>query len=205
MVLESRKKMFAHGVPYNQVNANNFNNLLDKFKKRIEFWYIKPGEDLRYCQYCGFIVMAISCIIIDTLCGYRYGIQENTKGFNFINFCKEYYPKLMESVPARCQSEYPDLKGKTYADVLWNSYRCKILHESRIPYYGGISEDVELVEYNSNSRWILINPHGLLQQTKDVLGKFIDEVKRGEYKKEFKKRFRYIFSPGIDTKAWGNL
>ena len=51
MVLKNKEKMFAFKVSYNQIEPNNFNALLDKFKKRIEGWYIKPGEDLRQFKY----------------------------------------------------------------------------------------------------------------------------------------------------------
>jgi len=204
MVLRSGEKMFAVGVKYGEVNADNFHDLLDKFKKRIEWWYIKPGEGFRQCEYCGFIVMAISCIVIDTLCGYRYGKVEDTRGSDFINFCKEYFPKLKESLPINCQSKYQELKGKIYAYVLYRSYRCKILHESKIQYYGGISEDIELIDYDDNCDWIVINPHGLLQETKKVLDEFINQIKKGKYEKEFKKRFRFVF-PEIETGVWGSL
>ena len=205
MVLKNKEKMFAFKVSYNQIEPNNFNALLDKFKKRIEGWYIKPGEDLRQFKYSGFIVMGISCIVIDTLCGYRYGLRGDTTRPDFIKFSKEYFPKLKESLPTDCQSKYQELQGKTYADVLYKSYRCKILHESRIPYYGGISEDIDLIEYDNNSSWILINPHALLQETKAVLEKFIKQIKQGKYENEFKKRFRFVFDPEIDTSVWGHL
>lgn len=213
MVLTNGEKMFALGVSYDQVDPNNFNNLLDKFKKRIEWWYIKPGEDLRQFEYSGFIVMGISCIIIDTLCGYRYGINDetpnrfipgNTIRSDFISFCKEYFPNLKKSLPINCQSKYQELQGKAYADVLYESYRCKILHESRIPYYGGISEDIELIDYDDISGWILINPHALLQETKAVLDKFINQIKTRKYEKDFKKRFGFVFND-IDTSVWGRL
>lgn len=213
MALTNGEKMFALGVSYDQVNQNNFNDLLDNFKKRIEWWYIKPGEDLRQFEYSGFIVMGISCIIIDTLCGYRYGIDNNTLNrrrsgdttkTDFISFCKEYFPKLKKSLPTGCQSKYQELQGKTYADVLYESYRCKILHESRIPYYGGISQDGELIDYDANLGWILINPHALLQETKAVLDKFINQIKTRKYENEFKKRFRFVFND-INTTIWGSL
>jgi len=158
--------------------------------------------------------MGISCIIIDTLCGYRYGIDNNcttnrrrsgdTTKQDFINFCKDYFPKLEKSLPTNCQQKYNELQGKSYAEVLYESYRCKILHESRIPYYGGISEDIELIDYDDNSGWILINPHALLQETKTVLDKFINQIKTGKYENEFKKRFVFVFND-IDTSVWGNL
>ena len=214
MVLKNKEKMFAYEVPYDQVDPDKFIDLLNNFKKRIEWWYIKPGEDLRQSEYSGFTVMGISCIIIDTLCGYRYGIDGSTTlnrarpgdttKTNFISFCKEYFPKLKKSLPTGCQSKYQELQGKTYADVLYESYRCKILHESRIPYYGGISQDGELIDYDANLGWILINPHALLQETKAVLDKFINQIKTRKYENEFKKRFRFVFNE-INTTIWGSL
>lgn len=211
MGFTSGKKMFAYEVPYNEIDTSNFNDLLEKYKKRIECWYIKPGEDLRNVEYSGFIVMGISCIIIDTLSGYRYGIDENhyngripgdTTKTDFIKFCKEYFQELNKNLPSNCISKYSELNNKTYADVLYESYRCKILHESRIPYYGGISEDVKLIDYHDESSWILINPHALLKKTREVLDVFIIQLKDGEYCDEFKRRFRFIFKNEIDSSVW---
>jgi hypothetical protein len=205
-------KMFAHEVRYGDVDPENFELLLEQFKERIYYWNIKPGFDLREINYAGFTVMGISCIVIDTLCGYYHGIDEmnyhggqkgNTIGRDFIDFVKKYYPPLNNPIPKEMIDEYPEIVREVpdYASMLYKAFRCKILHETRIPFWGGLSEDIPLLGYDIDSKWMIINPHGLLQETNRVLDQYISDVSEGKNELEFKRRFRYVFSE-INTQCW---
>jgi len=202
MSIDNDEKMFAHEIPYNSVNPTIYDDVLDKFRKRIYYWYIKPAEDLRPLPYTGLITMGISCIVIDTLSGFRYGIEGDTTRADFIRFCRNHFPEFAGELPSDFLVDYPEIEQNTYAYILYKAFRCKILHESRIDYYAGVSGDVEFIGYDPDKNWILINPHSLLERTKDVLHICIDEAQEGEYKVNFQRRFHYAFQGEIDTSCW---
>lgn len=67
---------------YNQVNWNDENAAINKFKEQLEEWYIEPIESLlKDSRHYGFAVVALTCILIDTLAQYYEGKELSREQF----------------------------------------------------------------------------------------------------------------------------
>src|ERR1019366_2899813 len=73
-------RAFRRGKPYDQVNWNDFREVVNEFHGRIDDWYILPTKELVKHNEGGhfvFPVMAINCLLIDTLSQYYYGTDRS--------------------------------------------------------------------------------------------------------------------------------
>lgn len=129
---------------YSAIDWYNFTEVVEAFDRRIRGWYIEPTELLiSQSGHYSFTVMAMTCLLIDALSQYRYGVL-SSEGQHFKRFVKDFLPSYGGSLPSMIC--HYDLKystnGKpldTYADVLWHGFRCGILHEAHAPLYCGIN------------------------------------------------------------------
>lgn len=208
-MLEKNEKMFSPKYKFSQIDPNNFTDLIEKFEDRMNGWYFNPANILLKNKHTGFPVMAIACIIVDTLAGYFKGLERDTEESDFIEFLREKIPELHTELPLECQNKYPNLRKKDYAYAIYKAFRCGILHEARIKHYGAISEEnVELIKYDAKSGWILINPRNLVAKLEEVFNEYIKNLKNGENAqlvKNFKKRFYHLFKKEIDLKSFKSL
>jgi hypothetical protein len=155
-MLEQNKKKFSPNYEFCEINPEDFPDLIEKFKDRMDGWYFAPAEILLKEKDTGFPVMAIACIIIDTLAGYFEGVKGDTKESHFEKFLRERIPEFSRTLPKECQDRYKELKGKDFSFAIYKALRCGILHEARIKHYGAISEEnVKLIKYDNESGWIL--------------------------------------------------
>jgi len=150
-------RAFRIGKSYDQIDWSKFRDVIDEFHRRIDEWYIKPAKELGKNGYFAFSVMAINCLLVDTLSQYYYGNDlspteqkqpKNKKknpigsgalessGAKFKDFLVERLKHRTGSLPTKITTPRGDLL--TYEDVLWSGFRCGILHEAHIPLYGAI-------------------------------------------------------------------
>lgn len=119
---------------YKQLNlendqSNDWGKAIDIFKKRIASRYLEPVDmlikkdndrsptDRRY----GFTILAIDCLLIETLQSFREGLN-NTKGKSkdmFVNFLTQ-------------RESFRDDFKKDEAERFYYDIRCGILHQAEI-------------------------------------------------------------------------
>jgi hypothetical protein len=150
-------RAFRREKPYDKVNWNNFREVLDEFHGRMDYWYILPAKELGKNGHFVFPVMAINCLLIDTLSQYYYGKdlspteqkkpenkRKNPIGSGSLESCGAKFKDFLVArlkhrtgvLPTKITTARGDLL--TYEDVLWSGFRCGILHEAHIPLYGAI-------------------------------------------------------------------
>lgn len=100
---------------------NNWDRAVKIFDDRIQGRYldiidklIKENELIRD----GFAIMALNCLLIETLLQFRYGWDE-TKGGN-----KKSYSEFLSNV-------FPDIFNKKIANIFYSDIRCGILHSAQ--------------------------------------------------------------------------
>ena len=134
-VVESTR-WFSKDKKYSEINWANFGQVVAEFEGRIGKWYLEPGKLLKDTSgHFGFPVLALSCLLIDTLSQYFRGLPRSA-GAEFRKFAANHVPGLSGALPTSIR--LPDGKEvKTYAELLWK-VRCGVLHEANIPLYSGI-------------------------------------------------------------------
>ena len=149
------QRFFSAGKKYDSITWNDFKQVVDAFKARIEDWYIKPAEALRIASWDNsFALMAIDCLLIDTLSQFHYGKVVSSRGTfkRYVRkklkpFCADLPEKIRKRPTRRKRRKAPTTKPKPqrqeyyedFADVLYHCFRCGILHEAHIAGCGGLA------------------------------------------------------------------
>jgi len=117
--------------------------IIDAFERRIRGWYIEPIEYLFTHHDPGhfaFAIMAMNCLLIDTLSQFETGEPEGTPDI-FKEFVRLNLPNYSGSVSI--DHYRPGRASPTalvdVADVLYHGFRCGILHQAHAPLYCGIN------------------------------------------------------------------
>jgi hypothetical protein len=138
------ERYFEKAQKYSEINWDNFAEVVDAFELRIKGWYIDPAEHLlQHSGHYSFTVMATTCLLIDALSQYRYG-KLFSKGEHFKDFVKDFLPSYNGDLPSHVlhydHNHNPRGKRiKKFSEVLWNGFRCGILHEAHAPLYCGVN------------------------------------------------------------------
>src|SRR5208337_3432375 len=138
------ERYFEKGRRYSEIEWTNFAEAVEAFDHRIRGWYIDPTENLiKQSGHHSFTVMAMTCLLIDALSQYRYG-ELFSEGKHFKRFVEDFLPSYKGSLPHPVwHYDHNYNQGgkrlRKYSEVLWNGYRCGILHEGHAPLYCGIN------------------------------------------------------------------
>lgn len=149
------QRFFSAGKKYDSIDWDDFKEVVEAFKTRIDDWYIKPAEELRKATWdFSFALMAIDCLLIDTLSQFHYGKIVGTRGI-FKRYVRKKLKPFRDDLPnkikirpsrrKRRKSATPALKPlkqdyfEDFADVLYHCFRCGILHEAHITGCGGLA------------------------------------------------------------------
>ena len=139
-------RAFRRMTRYDQIKWNDFRAVVDAFHGRIDDWYILPTKELinhKDGGHYAFAVMALNCLLIDTMSQFYYGLLTSS-GKKFKNFVRDRIPKLAGNLPVQInQPVSPHNKNgdplSTYEEVLYTGFRCGILHQAHAPLYGVLS------------------------------------------------------------------
>lgn len=155
------QRFFERDRLYSDINWSDFQDILKAWERRINGWYIEPidamlGRDLTgwrlwiferltprpHSGHYAFAVMSMTCLLIDALSQYKFG-ELSSEGRHFKRFINECLPSYGGELPAELwhYDHKFSANGRRlteYSEVLWNGYRCGILHQAHAPLYCGI-------------------------------------------------------------------
>lgn len=193
----------------------NYEEVIKFFKDRIDYFYIKPSKFIikkikrrkKYASIFGFILIAFSSILIDTLSQYRYG-EITSKETIFTQFLRDYIKKFKSTFTKIGKLYLKDdmknsIKGSqtNYADVFYKGFRCGIVHNGKILSYGGyvynqnsFFKENQWTDSNKTKRLELaIDPVILFKRVEDAFKKYIKELQTNLYMTEFLEKFEFDF------------
>jgi hypothetical protein len=187
-------------------------SVVPAFEARITDWYIVPGKILAADWHNAFSVMAIDCLLIDTLAQFEKGAAEGT-GPMYVEYVKDNLPEFAPRLPADIRRDgRPDLK--TGADVLYSAFRCAIVHEAHIPPYAAINPEPGIVRYiasghakyadGTDCTAVSVDPILLLRKLEGIFKTYIlnlldPDLSYEGLRKMFKRKFTSNY--GIDISA----
>lgn len=205
------KRHFRPGRYYSDIDWNDFAQAVNEFQKMIEEWYVKPAEALKsQSPHFGFPIMALNCVLIDTLSQYYYG-QKSSSRRTFKRFVQSKFPAFKVALrrPIPYKHKGKDKELSDYADVLYHCIRCGIMHEAHIPPCAMMNRSRRAVvtshlsgyaAYSDGSKCpsVNIDPHRLLESVKAVLSSYVAQLvdsnpkfepRRAKFRKKFKASF----------------
>jgi hypothetical protein len=158
------------------VNAQERDKIADALHRRFEQRYIDPvspskddqsGKDKESRkQIHGFTMMAISCLLIETLQSFRQG-WENTNGNSQLAFCQFF--STNESFK----------EFRVHSVQFYKNVRCGILHQAETTGGWKITRNTNAPLFNPNPP--TINAILFLQELREALNKFREGLKAAEW------------------------
>ena len=140
------KRFFTADTHYSDVDWNDETTAIGKFKEQLEDWFSDPIRSLiSESPHFGFTIVALTCVLIDTLSQYYYG-KETSSRTAFKDFLKEWFPDFGDNFPTSISVAGSD-PVKNYADAVYHAFRCGILHEAHVALYGVVTGDADAIEY----------------------------------------------------------
>lgn len=182
--VQSADRYFSSRTVYLAIDWNRMSSIVPAFKQRITDWYIGPGRDLTRDWHNAFSVMAIDCLLIDTLAQFEQGVPESS-GSMFIGFAKRKLPEFAVSLPAPIKR--PTKRDMTTAaDVLYAGFRCGIVHEAHIPPYASVNPEPGIVRCVASGHTkyadgtdcpaVFVDPVRLFRKLEGLFQQYISEL-----------------------------
>jgi hypothetical protein len=222
-------RAFRRMTRYDQINWKDFRAVVDAFHGRIDDWYIHPTKILIHHPEGGhwvFPVMAINCLLIDTISQFYFGADlspeeklnpkrcnpPNASGARFKDFLRERLPHRTGKLPTNIATQRGDLE--TYEDVLYSGFRCGILHQAHIPLYGAIYGDDRVLVFQSAGSTeyadgtdcpsVICFPQMLFDEIETVFKKYLADLTDpnpafSDLRRRFKAKFEDSFGVAIST------
>jgi len=192
--MENGEKKFSPNCTFDDLKDAEIDKLIDAFIDRMKGWYFQPLKSLLGLDTektkgdYDFISLAIECMLIDALAGYFYGIERNTGKCSFIVF-------LIENLGFKSYKE---------AEKFYEDFRCGIVHETRIKKSGFVSRKEKFPHYWIVNDKLYVNPVKLFTELKSFFiwycDKLLEEDKENIIRKNFLRRFRYLFKDHEELK-----
>lgn len=237
------ERFFEKDRLYASINTADLKDIVSAWERRMKGWYIEPVEVMLNRDVKGwkkslvawiakrpdpghyaFTVMSITCLLIDALSQYRFG-ELASKGEHFKRFVEDCLFSYKGTLPQTTwhYDHSNSANGKRlmkYSEVLWNGYRCGILHQAHAPLYCGIvpgnfgprMEPTNHAEYGpsagnaatpvgSNCPTVVVCPEHLFDEVRKFLDQYINDLTtpnpiHDSLRLSFKKKFSDSF--GLD-------
>ncbi|HVA45032.1 MAG TPA: hypothetical protein VNH11_01490 [Pirellulales bacterium] len=234
------ERYFERDRKYAEINWTYFPGIVDAFERRIRGWYIEPIEILlergvnrhvRRVVCClanrhdgghySFAVMAMTCLLIDTLSQFQRGLLKATtsafKAF-VIHDLPSYNVTISPAIDDYGRGAGDPKQLSNIADVLYTGFRCGILHQAHAPLYCGIRPGnvPPIIEPTDHAKYaagatkstvggdcavVVIYPEHLFDEVMSFFAKYLSKLKDSDSKNnqlrdDFKKKFADSF--GID-------
>lgn len=171
--------------------SSDWNRAIEIFNERIRSRYLEPGDLLieednkrspverRY----GFSILAIDCLLIETLQSYREGLTD-TK-----NKSREMFERFLTS-----SKGFREHFSKDQATSFYHEFRCGILHQAEVM-GPSLLWSVGLLKGEKTDGTPYINRTKVHEYLKDEIKRYSDELrdpKNSELRKNFKTKMDFI-------------
>lgn len=162
---------------WQEAHANNdWNRMVEIFKDRIESRFLKPirmiAKDPDIGEFSGFSILALDCLIIETLNQFYSGLDETEGPHNkaFWSFFKnsEFFKKHF---------------SKKKAFTFYSHYRCGILHQAQTKGKSlvriGQNTMIQSVE-NDISKGLIVDRSKFHKAVEDEITSYMEKLKIGD-------------------------
>lgn len=170
-------------------NEEDWSKAISIFEDRIKGRYLDVIDriiDDRRLMIDGFSIMALNCLLIETLLQFKNGWDEtqNSNSYHYSEFLMEEFPQTFINI---------NLARKFYRDI-----RCGILHSAQTKNGSQLTIDKEYVIkfiYTSRGKSISVDVVGISKMIKDYFFSYVEKLKdcRNEDKRYcFLKKMTYL-------------
>jgi hypothetical protein len=156
------------------------------FEDRIRGRFLKFVDIIGKCEYSGFAVLALDCLLIETLQQFREGKDETPPGRSGC-----YFVHFLTETSFRCWFD------ECKATEFYKKIRCGILHQAEVKGNSRvrIDQDTPLLAWTEGKRGVIVNRKLFHEQLVRVFEEYLCRLRdpsNGEERSKFKKKMDYI-------------
>ena len=169
-------------------SKNDWDKAIDMFSDRIYRRYIEQiNVLLNNPKVNGFVIMAINCLLIETMLQFREGLDQSPR-----NQCRDKYSDFLVD-------NFPETFCKKAAERFYRDVRCGILHSAQTKGKTCLStEDSYIIDFDSNNK-MHISVVGISNVLQEYIEKYcielvtdISNAETIELRENFIKKMDYI-------------
>lgn len=152
---------------------------IDIFTARIKERFLEPIRLIEKCDFSGFAVMALDCLLMEMLQQFRAGVNRTPAGKS-----KDFFIDYLTT------TSFGEFFDERMATLFYRQIRCGILHQAELRGSSRISvdDDVPLVRYSDDEKGLIVNRHLFHKQLVTEFHNFLDEL-RNPYKPAVRVKF----------------
>ena len=159
---------------------------IDIFKDRISGRFLIPISKIENYEYSGFAVMALDCLMIETLQQFFKGTFKTPQGKG-----KEYFADFLTN------TSFNNHFDTNMAEMFYSQIRCGILHQAEVESNSKIriTTELPLVQYTDDKKGLVINRKEFHSQLKEEIRIYVRKLKNPlntDLRGNFKKKMDYI-------------
>lgn len=152
---------------------------VDILEDRIRGRFLDQIACIRGALFAGFTVMALDCLLIETLQQFREGVHETPQGES-----REYFRRFLTQTAFREQFD------EQMAECFYTHIRCGILHQAEIKGSSRIRIDTpDLVRWAEDKRGLVINRDQFHQKLIEVFEDYLALLRDPQHQ-DLRKKFR---------------
>lgn len=167
-------------------NESDWQKAIEIFRDRLEGRFFKPIQMITSYEFAGFAVVALDCLLIET-------IQQFIEGADETPWKKEgeYFEKFLT------KTGFKDYFDKILAGKFYTQIRCGILHKAEIKNSSTIrrTNGLPLVKLSDDGEGIVINRIKFHKQLENEFKNYLERLSNPSevtLRSNFKKKMDYI-------------
>ena len=159
---------------------------IDIFEDRIRGRFLDIIDSVENHKYAGFAVLALDCLLLETLQQFREGKAKTPKRKS-----KDYFVCFLT------KTSFGNFFQKKSAEVFYDQIRCGILHQAETKGKSLIRTDVPLVSFTSNQQGLIVNRKLFHKQLVVEFVYYVTELRKNNppnevLRQNFKKKMDHI-------------
>jgi hypothetical protein len=172
---------------YSQLNFEieaDWQKAIDILEDRIYCRFLKPVDKVEDYEFSGFAIMAIDCLLIETLQQFRNGVPETPRYKN-----EEYFVKFLT------ETSFQSYFDKELATIFYKHIRNGILHQAETKEGTKIRITPSLPLVDRDGKNLIINRKKFHKHLVQVFDNYINDLRDKsnlELRDNFKKKMNHI-------------
>lgn len=167
---------------------------IDIFEDRIRYRFLKVVDAIEQSEGAGFAVMALDCLLIETLQQFYEGVAQTPQSESW-KFFRDFLT----------QTSFGESFDETQADLFYGSIRNGILHQAETKASSRIwtREGARLVSFSRDGKGLLIHRRLFHQQLESEFKDYVERLRQKDapneqLRKKFKTKMDAICRVGQD-------
>jgi hypothetical protein len=156
---------------------------IDIFYDRLSSRFLKYINKIEKYKYSGFAVMALDCLLIETLQQFSDGVSDN-KGHSkrkYIKYLKENFNEFDNDI----------------AEKFYDQFRCGILHQAEIKSSSRIrtNKKLPIVKYSDDGKGLIINRRKFHKKLLEIIDNYVNKLKNPnniDIREKFRNKMNFI-------------